>query len=452
MTYVLAQPQAMAAAAADVAGIGSAINDANAAAAGPTTGVLRAAADEVSASAAALFNSYAREYQAIIKQAGAFHDEFARLLAAAGNAYAETEAAASKALAVPLTTGAASVAAATEAALASSEPGSVGISLIMGPTDIPIPTPQYLSEVYNLYISPNFTTTNIQGLTTPEQLFPITGVKSLTLDQSVSQGVTILNNAILQAYGNGITHINVFGYSQSAVIASLEMPKLVAAGIPSTDVNFVLIGDPMNPNGGMFTRFPGLSLPSLGATFSGGTPANDYPTVIYTGEYDGFADFPRYPIDVLADLNAVMGIIYVHNVYPTFTATQVASAIELSTSGPTMTTYYMIPENLPLLEPLRAIPYLGNPLADLLQPDLTYLVNWGYGDPAYGYSTGPANVNTPFGFLPPHSATVALGHDLVSGTQQGIAAAASDLHAEGLPTLSSPSLLGISKAFTSARS
>ena len=251
----------------------------------------------------------------------------------------------------------------------------------------------------------------------------------------------------MQAYDNGITHINVFGYSQSAVIASLEMPKLVAAGIPSADVSFVLIGDPMNPNGGMFTRFPGLSLPSLGATFSGGTPVNDYPTVIYTGEYDGFADVPRYPIDVFADLNAVMGIIYVHNVYPTFTATQVASAIELPTSGPTMTTYYMIPtENLPLLEPVRAIPYIGNPLADLLQPDLTYLVNWGYGDPAYGYSTGPANVNTPFGFLPPHSATVALGHDLVSGTQQGIAAAASDFHAEGLPTLPNTSLSGISNS------
>jgi PE-PPE domain/PE family len=423
MANVLAQPQAMTAAAADVAGIGSAINDANAAAAGSTTGVLGAAADEVSASAAALFNSYAREYQAVVKHAAAFHDEFARLLAVAGNAYAQTEAAASKALLASFTGETGSV-----AGLARPAPTPVGISLIMGDTDVPTPSQQYLNEVYHLYISPNFTTSNLQVLTTPEQLFPITGLKSLTLDQSVSQGVTILNNAIMQAHDNGITNINVFGYSQSAVIASLEMPKLLAAGIPSTDVSFVLIGDPMNPNGGMFTRFPGLSLPNLGATYSGGTPVNDYPTVIYTGEYDGFADVPRYPIDVFADLNAVMGVFYVHNVYPTFTATQVASAIELPTSGPSMTTYYMIPtENLPLLDPVRAIPYIGNPVADLLQPDLTYLVNWGYGDPAYGYSTGPANVNTPFGFLPPHSATVALAHDLVSGTQQGIAAAASDL-------------------------
>jgi PE-PPE domain/PE family len=407
---VLAEPHAMLAAAADVADVGSAINDANAAAAGRTTGVLEAAADEVSAAAASLFNSYARKYQSLVKRAGAFHDEFARLLAAAGNAYAETDAVASATLATP-----------------------VGISLIMTPTDIPIPTPKYLSEVYNLYISPNFTTTNIHGVTTPEQLFPITGLRSMTLDQSVRQGLTILNKAIFQAYDSGITPINVFGYSQSAVIASLEMQKLVAAGIPSTDVNFVLIGDPMNPNGGMFTRFPGLGLPHLGGMYSGGTPSNAYPTVIYTGEYDGFADFPRYPIDVFADLNALMGVLYVHNVYPTFTATQVGSAVELSTSGPTMTTYYIIPtENLPLLEPLRAIPHIGNPLADLLQPDLTYLVNWGYGDPAYGYSTGPANVVTPFGLLPPHSATVALQHDLVIGTQQGIAACGSDFQAQGL--------------------
>jgi hypothetical protein len=29
-------------------------------------------------------------------------------------------------------------------------------------------------------------------------------------------------------------------------------------------------------------------------------------------EYDGFADFPAYPINVLADLNAVAGVAFVH--------------------------------------------------------------------------------------------------------------------------------------------
>jgi hypothetical protein len=37
----------------------------------------------------------------------------------------------------------------------------------------------------------------------------------------------------------------------------------------------------------------------------------------------------------------------------------------------------------------------------LLEPNLTYLVNWGYGDPHYGYNTGYADVPTPFEVLPP---------------------------------------------------
>ncbi len=434
MTHVLTQ--AVAAAAAEAAGLGAAISEANATAAGPTSGAPAAAADEVSAATATLFSSYARQFQAAIGRAGAFHREFARLLAAAGTAYVATEAAAASSIA--------------------NSPAPVAISLIMTGTGTSTPPLQYLNEVYSRYISPSFTTVNVQGLTTPEQLYPLTGVKSLTLDQSLSQGVTILDNAITSARSNGITPINVFGYSQSAVLASLEMPKLVAAGVPSTDVNFVLIGDPVNPNGGIFARFPGLTFPTIGGTFYGGTPANDYPTVIYTGEYDGYADFPRYPIDVLADVNALLGVLAVHGAYPTLTTAQLMSATQLPTSGPTgtsLTTYEMIPtQHLPLLNPVRLIPYLGNPVADLLEPDLTYLVNWGYGDPAFGYSTGPADVNTPFGFLPPLGATTALAHDLVSGTQQGILLAANDFHAEGLPSLPSLSLSGTALALPSTAS
>jgi hypothetical protein len=112
-----------------------------------------------------------------------------------------------------------------------------------------------------------------------------------------------------------------------------------------------------------------------------------------------------------------------------------------------MTTYMMIPtQNLPLLDPLRIIPVIGNPLADLVQPDLRYLVNWGYGNPNFGFSTGPADVPTPFGLFPPLSATTALGPDLISGTQQGIGAFVGDLSAlapTSLPALSLSSLTSL---------
>lgn len=243
--------------------------------------------------------------------------------------------------------------------------------------------------------------------------------------------------------------MNVVGYSQSANIASLVMQQLNPTGTPSSlPINFVLLGNSMNPNGGWDARFPGLSFPSLGFTALGATPDNLFPTTSYTIEYDGWADFPRYPINVLSDLNALVGMVTVHGGYDTLTAAQLDSAIVLPTQGPTTTTYYMIPnQNLPLLEPLRYIPYVGDPAADVLQPILRPLINWGYGDPNYGWSTGPANVPTPFGFPPPPETTIALGPALLNGFRHGILAGATDLSTLGPPTL--PVLPSLSDAVSS---
>jgi len=134
------------------------------------------------------------------------------------------------------------------------------------------------------------------------------------------------------------------------------------------------------------------------ANLTGATPSSLYPTSIYTKEYDGFADFPQYPINVLSDLNAYLGIAFDHTAYVNLTPQQISGATDLGTYG--NTTYYMIPtNNLPLLEPLRWIPF-GNPLADLVQPDLTVLVDLGYGSTTQGWSPGPPNVPTPFGLFP----------------------------------------------------
>ncbi|HEU0190751.1 MAG TPA: PE-PPE domain-containing protein [Mycobacterium sp.] len=300
-------------------------------------------------------------------------------------------------------------------------------TLVMGPSGVPIPDTSYIDAVNSLYIQPNLPGSTPAVVFTPEGLYPITGVKSLPLDPSVAQGVTILDDT-LQPYVQAGIPVGVSGYSQSAIISSLEMQQLDPTGTPSDiPLRFVLMGDEMNPNGGALERFAGLQLPSLGLNFYGATPADDFPTTMYTAEYDGFADFPRYPINVLSDLNAVLGIVFVHPNYAKFTAGQVTpvadggQAIPLPTEGPTDTSYYVIPtENLPLLDPLRAIPIVGKPLADLLQPDLTALVNLGYGDPDFGYSTAPANVPTPFGLFPSASDFDKLPGLLATGTQQGI--------------------------------
>lgn len=78
MSNLLVTPELVAAAAADLAGIGSAIGAANAAAGAPTMALLAAGADEVSAAVAAVFSSYAQQYQALSAAAAAFHDQFVR--------------------------------------------------------------------------------------------------------------------------------------------------------------------------------------------------------------------------------------------------------------------------------------------------------------------------------------------------------------------------------------
>ena len=79
--------------AADVAGIGSSVSAANAAAAAPTTAALATADDEVSAAITAVFSSHARQFQALSAQAAAFHDQFVQILKSGAGSYASTEAA-----------------------------------------------------------------------------------------------------------------------------------------------------------------------------------------------------------------------------------------------------------------------------------------------------------------------------------------------------------------------
>ena len=73
-------PEALSAAATSLQGIGSGLNAQSAAAAAPTTGVVPAAADEVSALTAAQFVAQAQLYQAVSAQAAAIHESFVNTL------------------------------------------------------------------------------------------------------------------------------------------------------------------------------------------------------------------------------------------------------------------------------------------------------------------------------------------------------------------------------------
>jgi hypothetical protein len=453
MANLITAPETLASTAADVQGIGSAINAARANAAGQTTGLLAAAEDEVSAAIANLFGAYGQEYQAALSQAATFHTEFTQALAAAASAYAQAEAAnaalvsgLSNEVSAPVRTllgqtpiaGGASTGA-SPLQVVQLAAGDPLYALIMGGTNNPKPDPKYVTSIFNSYIKPVSPPGTIpQGLFTPEQFWPVTPqLGNMTFGQSVAKGVTLLNNAINSTLSNPSNSALVFGYSQSATIATNEINALMAAGSPidPTRLSFMLIGDPNNPVGGILERFPGFYIPFLDVAFNGATPQSPWHTSIYTLQYDGIADAPQYPLNLVSDLNAFMGYFFVHGSYPDLTATQVANAVPLPTNGGNTNYYMLMSQNLPLLEPIRAIPYAGPPIADIFQPDLRVLVDLGYGD--FGPGANYANIPTPAGLFDiPNPFTVV--PDLALGAVQGPYGAAIEIGVEA--GLLSPSL------------
>ncbi|MGH7487773.1 MAG: PE-PPE domain-containing protein, partial [bacterium] len=313
----------------------------------------------------------------------------------------------------------------------------VDTTLVYGGSGLPIAPPVLVDGVTERFVTPvfpGFTAANAQAAFTPEGFYPIdflTGIKSLAFGPSGSQGLTMMNAEIDQQIAAG-DNVTVVGYSQSAGIATQEEENLAAdlannvPGTPTPDqLHFVLIGD------------PGAAVAPL--------PDTPYQTDIYTLEYDSVASPPIYSSNVLAELNAALGFLYVHSSYPALTQAQLDSAFVLAQSG--NTTEYLLPtENLPLLDLLRDTPVLkifGTPLADLLQPDLKVLVNLGYGPGNIGYTT-PGTV--PDGTFPDVSVTTLI-NELIAGAQQGIAALTADL--EQLPS-TLPSELSQAGAFLSS--
>lgn len=269
-----------------------------------------------------------------------------------------------------------------------------GTAFVMGGSGIPLPSEGYVNAANLLYLQPHGFTGTAQSLFTPQLYFPG--------NVSEVQGAQILAEAINKEIAAGQASpdnpVYVFGYSQSSAMSSMTMEQLYHQGVPTEDVHFVLVGNTANPNGGLveMINFSGGDL-SFWNGLTIGHPTPDYFTTdVYTMEYDGYADFPRYPLNLLSTLNAIAGMFLIHDGYFGLSHDDIANAIQLDTTDPgSLTNYYMIPtEHLPLLDLLRLNPIWGSPLAALLEPSMRILVNLGYGSLTEGWNQGPANVPT----------------------------------------------------------
>jgi hypothetical protein len=262
-------------------------------------------------------------------------------------------------------------------------------ALMMGGSGMPTPSEFWQDTVITDYIDPatggNYTPVLVP---TPES-FASTSVPDGLADLQAAMGQQAANQSYL-----------VEGYSQSAVIAIDEEIQLMQSGQAPPDATFLLLGSLNRPDGGIFERFPGLVIPGTGGfDFNGAEPTDaGIPTIDIANQYDFFADFPQYPINGLADLNALFGIIYAHAAYgdgplpeevpavwpPSepltgpFASEYVLGSTEVVKQVDGDTTFYFVPTTeLPLLDPLRS---LGVPesVLNIFQPALQVIVEAGY--------------------------------------------------------------------------
>jgi hypothetical protein len=297
-------------------------------------------------------------------------------------------------------------------ALAPMMPVSVVLAataLFMGGTghslSIPQDTTEYISQyVENAdarFVAPSGLCTGGQqgcarvAVYTPEE-FPIsTGLFVMTFDESVAIGLdnldacvrgtacTVTRPPFTSTGSDTLTDTSyvVFGYSQSATIAAFEKYDLIAHPATGKTVSFVVISNPNRPNGGILERFVGVYIPILGVTFSGAMTTNSPDVTGYTlttvdvaHQYDPVSDFPTNPLNLLSDLNGLLGFFYFHPETSYFAADSVALQGQYQD-----TTYYLEPaKTVPLLMPLKSIPLIGPPIAAALDPPLRVLIETGY--------------------------------------------------------------------------
>ena len=231
-------------------------------------------------------------------------------------------------------------------------------ALIMGGTGHPLGPPDdntfvsmYMSQAVNNFIVPAGAgpVDNRVAVITPEQFFPVSGTTRSTIrlprvseTSIVASGVGLASITLPSVLPTSTdNNFIVFGYSQSAVIASLVKRDLIEN--PGTDVGdapdsatFFLIANPMRPNGGILARgFQGTTIPLIGITFYGPAPTNSpliqgantpddpsddvyqYQTVDVAQQYDFLGgDAPARPLNVLAMANSIAAYVLLHGNVP----------------------------------------------------------------------------------------------------------------------------------------
>lgn len=247
-------------------------------------------------------------------------------------------------------------------------------------------------------------------------------------DKSVAIGKASTIGLIKEAQnGDSSVPVIVSCYSQGADVCSQANAQLWSEGYDQTKVTYFLLGNVDAAAGGLKVRIPdlgknGIYIPGPGVTL-GNTPpttASDAQIIQVSFEYDGFARAPRYPINLLAVANAIVGTALYHGVYSK--ADPYAPGNIVSTTPDGKITNIVIPaKEVPLLTLAK---YLGMPqkVVDIINPALKAIIDTGYDKIPEGEGAYPTKAEK-FRLLP---STEKMAAD-IKDVQQGFAESADRL-------------------------
>jgi hypothetical protein len=325
------------------------------------------------------------------------------------------------------------------AAVAAAPPTLAATAIIIGTTFMPDPaTPEYIHGAMEHFVKPT-TSCGVQAcavrpVSTPEEFWPVSGWQDMTIDHSIARGLGIADEAVRRDLSSSSEPLVVFGDSQSSTILTLEKRRMTTlSDAEKSRLVLVLVANPNRPNGGLLQRIAPYTIPVINLTGSGATPTDTgIKTIDKICQYDAIADFPQYPLNLLAVLNLIAGAA-IHSSYITgpidYTDQELGQTSQSPSNQQTYgdTVYITIPaKQLPLVVPLRqfgdatGLSAITTPLADLIEPTLRVLVELGYDRSIpYGEPSG-------FGLFPKINPSD-LAFDLSSAVTSGVHAALTDL-------------------------
>lgn len=202
---------------------------------------------------------------------------------------------------------------------------------------------------------------------------------NIPMVDSILLGASITDLMVRDQIAGGSGPVTVVGMSQGAMVADILMARWALDPLAplASEVRFVVMGDPFRGILRAFAAGTTIPLVDLTVVRPVDTP---YDVDVVVGEYDGLADPPDRWWNLLADLNAIMGLQFVHGsglVELADPAQSILLSRVTNAAGGTTSTYLLPTRILPLTMPLRVMG-MSSEFVDQLDAVLRPIVDSAY--------------------------------------------------------------------------